>query len=102
MRPFVIVLLALLIGSAISIVMPDVSILQTALPALIALMLWVVCALVFILAFSRIPAQPSSDMRGLRMLTRLLNRAFHWLLLGIFALITAAAILITSRLLLEL
>ncbi len=101
MRPLVITLLLLLIGSAISLVMPDVSMLQSALPALIALMLWVVCALTFILAFASIPARPTSDMRGLWLLGRLLNRGFHWLLLAIFALITVAAILISSRLLLE-
>lgn len=101
-RALVIVLLVLLIGSAMSVFLPDISILQTVLPALIALMLWVICALVFILAFSTVPARPSSDMDGLPRFARLANRGFHWLLLGVFALITIAAILITSRLLVEL
>ncbi|WP_462320351.1 hypothetical protein [Halochromatium sp.] len=101
-RPLVVVLVMLLIGSAISVFMRDVSILQTALPALVTLMLWVICALVFILAFVKIPARPSADVHGLQRLSRQLNRGFHWLLLGLFALITVAAILISSRLLVEL
>ncbi len=98
----VILLMLLLIGSVLSVVMHEVRVLQAALPALIALMLWVVCALAFILAFANIPARPTPGMRGLRRLARQINRGFHWLLLGALALITVAAILITSRLLVEL
>ena len=101
-RALLSVLLVLLVGSAMGVFMPDISILQAVLPALIALMLWVICALAFILAFATVPAPPSADMRGLSRLARLANRGFHWLLLGVFALITGAAILITSRLLVEL
>ena len=102
MRALVVVLIALLVATSAGVFLSEVGILQTALPALIALTLWVICALAFILAFSSVPARPTTEMRGLPLLGRLLSRGFHWLLLGTFALITVAALLITSRILTEL
>jgi hypothetical protein len=102
LRPLQQTLLAILgvlvVGTLLSLFMPKVGVLQAALPTLIALLLWVVCALVFILAFASVPAPPTPALRGLARLARLLNRGLHWLLLGAFALITVAVILLSARL----
>jgi hypothetical protein len=89
---------ALALAVAIAIFNPDLSGLQRALPALVAALLWVICALVFVQVFATVPAPPEPELRGLGRLVRRLNRGFHWLLFALFALITAAAVLITIRL----
>jgi len=101
-RGLMIALLVLAMGAAVLVVMPAASRLQAALPALVAVLLWVLCVLVFIQAFATVPARPEPEMRGLQWLGRQLNRGFHWLLLGVFVLISIAAVLITGRLLAEL
>lgn len=99
LRPVLVIALALLVVvTAVAIVNPNLTSLQTALPALIAALLWVLCGLVFIRTFASIPAAPSPGHRGLGRLTRRINRGFHWLLLAVFGLITGAAVLITARL----
>ncbi|NBC49367.1 MAG: hypothetical protein GVY22_15615 [Gammaproteobacteria bacterium] len=99
LRPVLAIALALLaVVTAIAIFNPNLASLQTALPALITALLWVLCGLVFIQAFASVPAAPGAGLRGWSRLLRSINRGFHWLLLAAFGLITGAAALITARL----
>jgi Mn2+/Fe2+ NRAMP family transporter len=83
---------------AIAIFNPKIAGLQTALPALITALLWVLCVLVFIQVFASVPAPPDASLQGWSRLVRRINRGFHWLLFAALALITAAAVMVTMRL----
>ncbi|MBK5930862.1 hypothetical protein [Halochromatium salexigens] len=96
----IVLLIVLLIGAAIIIFNPGSHALQAALPAVIALLLWTLCGLVFIQTFTTVPTRPSPEMRGFPRLARRLNRGFHWLLFATFILISIAALMLTTRLLL--
>jgi fatty acid desaturase len=84
--------------AALAVFNPDMAMLQSALPAIVAGLLWALCGIVFIHAFATVPPPPPADLRGASRLLRRINRGFHWLLFIIFAGITAAALLLTARL----
>ena len=71
------------------------------LTLIIVLLLWSVCGWVFIRVFATVPAAPLREQAGLPLLMAWLNRAFHWLLALAFAGTTAAAVLLTARLIEE-
>jgi len=99
LRPGLGIALALLaLVATIAIFNPKIAGLQTALPALITALLWVLCGLVFIQVFATVPAPPDADLQGWSRLVRRINRGFHWLLFAALAMITAAAVMLTARL----
>jgi hypothetical protein len=71
------------------------------LALILTMLVWSICGWVFIRVFATVPPPPTPDHQGLALLLAWLNRAFHWMLALIFAGATAAAVLLTSRLISE-
>lgn len=93
------ILFVLLGLTSVAVLNPGLSVLQTALPAMIAASLWLLFGLVFVVTFADVPPSPTPQVGvGARLLRRV-NRGFHWLLAGAFGIATAAAVVITARLL---
>ena len=101
LRPLMVGLFLNGAGIAVLVFNPGLDSLQAALPALIALFLWGVCAWVFLFAFATVPAPVSAEHSALQRIVRRFNRALHWLLLLAFAGITVTAIIASARLITE-
>lgn len=89
------------IGIVLLILTPSFDALQAMLPALLAVFVWLVCALVFVYAFASVPAPAPAELSGLRRLLRHLSRGLHWLLLFAFVGISIAALWLGARLVAE-